>query len=86
MYPLMGLSIDSTPLVPYFREWQSADKLFKATAKFIFLDSNGEVNLEKADGKKTTIELSVLRKEDQDYVKEQLESEKKIHKNEKTKE
>jgi hypothetical protein len=72
MYPLMGLSIDSTPLIPQMRHWESTDKLFRATAKFIFLDSNGEVNLEKADGKKTTIELSVLRKEDQDYVKEQL--------------
>jgi hypothetical protein len=50
--------------------------LFKATARFILLDKD-EVNLEKADGKKTTIELAVLRKEDQDDVKKQLESEKK---------
>jgi hypothetical protein len=62
--------------IPYkgFRNWESTDKLFKATARFISLEKN-EVNLEKADGKKTTIELSVLRKEDQDYVKKQLEIE-----------
>jgi hypothetical protein len=60
--------------IPYkgFREWQSTDKLFKATAKFISLDSNGEVTLEKEDGKQTTIELSVLRDIDQRYVQEQM--------------
>jgi hypothetical protein len=60
--------------IPYkgIRNWESTDKLFKATAKFISLDDKGEVTLEKANGKQTTIELSVLRKEDQDYVKEQL--------------
>jgi hypothetical protein len=72
--------------IPYkcFRNWESTDKLFKATARFISLDKD-EVNLEKADGKKTTIELSVLRKEDQDYVKKQLESEKKTVDDEKAK-
>jgi hypothetical protein len=72
--------------IPYkgFRNWESTDKLFKATARFISLDKD-EVNLEKADGKKTTIELSVLRKEDQDYVKIQLESEKKTVDSEKVK-
>jgi hypothetical protein len=72
--------------IPYkgFRNWESTDKLFKATAKFISLEK-GEVNLEKADSKKTSIELSVLRKEDQDYVKRQLESEKKTIDDEKVK-
>jgi hypothetical protein len=60
--------------IPYkgVRNWESTDKLFKATAKFISLDDKGEVTLEKENGKQTTIELSVLRKEDQDYVKERL--------------
>jgi hypothetical protein len=67
-----------------FREWQSTDKLFKTNAKFISLDK-GDIILEKADGKRTTIEFSVLRKEDQDYVKEQLNPETKTPKNETTK-
>ncbi|MDR3233402.1 MAG: hypothetical protein LBT46_07045, partial [Planctomycetaceae bacterium] len=48
--------------IPYkgFRIWQSTDKLFKTTAKFISLNK-GNVTLEKADGKHTTIEFSVLR-------------------------
>jgi hypothetical protein len=70
MYPLMGLPIEDTPLIPQFREWQSTDKLFKTTAKFISLDKE-EVILERTNGKRTTIEFSALRKEDQDYVKEQ---------------
>jgi hypothetical protein len=72
--------------IPYkgFRNWESTDKLFKATARFILLEKD-EVNLEKADGKKTTIEFSALRKEDQDYVKRQLESEKKTVGDEKVK-
>jgi hypothetical protein len=72
--------------IPYkgFRNWESKDKLFKAAARFISLEKD-EVNLEKADGKKTSIELSVLRKEDQDYVKKQLESEKKTVDEEKLK-
>jgi hypothetical protein len=72
--------------IPYkgFRNWESTDKLFKATARFISLEKD-EVNLEKANGKKTTIELAVLRKEDQDYVKKQLESEKKTVGDEKVK-
>ncbi|MGL6193457.1 MAG: SHD1 domain-containing protein [Thermoguttaceae bacterium] len=53
-----------------FREWQSTDGLFKTTAKFVSLDQ-GDVTLEKADGKRTAIELSVLRQLDQDYVKTQ---------------
>jgi hypothetical protein len=72
--------------IPYkgFRNWESTDKLFKVTARFISLEK-GEVNLEKADGKKTSIELSVLRKEDQDHVKKQLEPEKKTVDDEKAK-
>jgi hypothetical protein len=62
-----------------FRIWLSKDKLFKTTAKFISQDK-GEVTLEKSDGKRTTIEFSALRKEDQDYVKMQHESEPKINK------
>jgi hypothetical protein len=56
-----------------FREWQSTDKLFKTTAKFIALEKD-DVVLEKQDGKRTTIGLNVLRKTDQDYVKTLLES------------
>jgi hypothetical protein len=81
MYPLMGLPIEGTPLIPQLREWQSTDKLFKTNAKFISLD-NGDVTLERANGQCTTIEYSVLRKEDQDYVKEQLNPETKTPKNE----
>ena len=65
-----------------FRRWQSTDGLFQTTAKFITLDK-GEVTLEKADGKRTTIELSALRQEDQDYVKSQLETEKQTPENKK---
>jgi hypothetical protein len=74
MYPLMGLPIEGTPLIPQLREWQSTDKLFKTTAKFITLEKD-DVVLEKQDGKRTTIELKALRKTDQDYVKTLLESE-----------
>jgi hypothetical protein len=84
MYPLMGLPIEGTPLIPQLREWQSTDKLFKTNAKFISLE-NGDVTLERANGQCTTIEYSVLRKEDQDYVKEQLNPETKTPKNETTK-
>ncbi len=56
--------------IPGFREWQSTDGLFQSTAKFVSLEK-GEVTLEKSDGKRTSIELSALRKEDQAYVKEQ---------------
>jgi hypothetical protein len=66
----MGIS-DSPLLVPYARDWESTDGLFKTNAKFVSLDKK-EVTLEKANGKQTTIELSALRKEDQVYVKEQL--------------
>jgi hypothetical protein len=44
------------------------DKLFKATTKFISLD-NGDVTLEKTDGKRTTIEFSVLRNIEQRFIK-----------------
>ncbi|MDR3234644.1 MAG: hypothetical protein LBT46_13455 [Planctomycetaceae bacterium] len=54
-----------------FREWKTTDGLFSPTAKLIALDK-GDVKLEKADGKRITIEFSALRKEDQNYVKEQL--------------
>ena len=72
--------------IPYRggRNWQSTDKLFKTNAKFISLE-NGDVTLERANGQCTTIEFSVLRKEDQDYVKEQLNPETKTPKNETTK-
>jgi hypothetical protein len=56
-----------------FREWQTTDGLFSPTAKLIAIDQ-GDVKLEKADGKRITIEFSALRKEDQDYVKEQIEA------------
>ncbi|MDR1384935.1 MAG: hypothetical protein LBJ67_13965 [Planctomycetaceae bacterium] len=71
MYLLMGLPIEGTPLIPQIRNWQSTDKLFKTSAKFISLD-NGAVTLEKTDGKRTTIEISVLRDIDQRFIKEQL--------------
>jgi hypothetical protein len=81
MYPLMGLPIEGTPLIPQLREWQSTDGLFKTTAKFIALEKN-DVVLEKHDGKRTTIELNVLRKTDQDYVKTQIATvEKTVKKN-----
>jgi len=67
-----------------FREWLTKDGLFKPTAKFISLDKK-DVKLEKEDGKQITIELSALRKEDQDYVKRQIESETKNPKDEKPK-
>jgi hypothetical protein len=54
-----------------FRDWQTKDNLFNATAKFISL-SKGNVTIEKENGKRATIELSALRKVDQDYVEEQL--------------
>ncbi|MGL6193826.1 MAG: SHD1 domain-containing protein [Thermoguttaceae bacterium] len=55
-----------------FRAWKSTDDLFKVEAKFISFDEkNKNVTLEKADGKRTTIELSALRQLDQDYVKTQ---------------
>jgi preprotein translocase subunit YajC len=72
--------------IPYkgFREWQTNDGLLTLTAKVISVDKK-EVKIEKEDGKQFTIELSALRKEDQDYVKRQLNSETKASKEEKTK-
>jgi uncharacterized protein YktB (UPF0637 family) len=61
----------NAPPVSDYRNWESTDGLFKTNAKFISLDKK-EVTLEKANGKQTTIELSALRKVDQDYVEEQL--------------
>jgi Fe-S cluster biosynthesis and repair protein YggX len=60
--------------IPYkgFREWRTNDGLLTLTAKLISADKN-EVKLEKEDGKKFTIEIAYLRKEDQDYVKKQRE-------------
>jgi hypothetical protein len=60
--------------IPYkgFREWRTNDGLLTLTAKLISADKN-EVKLEKEDGKKITIEIAYLRKEDQDYVKKQRE-------------
>jgi hypothetical protein len=51
-----------------FRIWQSKDKLFKADAKFIAV-KNDEVTLEKRNKKQTSIEISVLRHDDQEYIK-----------------
>jgi hypothetical protein len=48
--------------------------LFKVTAKFVSL-AKDEVTLEKSDGKQTTIEFSVLRAVDQEYVNLRLEAE-----------
>ncbi|MDR1384489.1 MAG: hypothetical protein LBJ67_11705 [Planctomycetaceae bacterium] len=72
--------------IPYkgFREWQTNDGLLTLTAKLISADTQ-EIKIEKEDGKQFTIEISYLRKEDQDYVKKQLESEKKTPEGEKTK-
>jgi hypothetical protein len=60
--------------IPYkgFREWRTNDGLLTLTAKLISADKK-EVKLEKEDGKKFTIEIAYLRKEDQDYIKRQLE-------------
>jgi hypothetical protein len=77
LLPLLGEDATKIELLkPQFRNWQSADNLFEARAKFISLDKKNDVTLEKENGKQTTIEFSALRKEDQDYVK-QLEPEKK---------
>jgi len=59
--------------VPYkgFRQWESFDKLFKVTAKFVSLNED-LVTLERADGKEINIELSVLRAEDQEYIRHLL--------------
>lgn len=58
--------------IPYdnYRNWETTDGLFKAKAKFTSSDRKS-VTLEKKDGNKVTIELSALRQEDRDYVKEQ---------------
>jgi hypothetical protein len=61
---------DALPLSD-FRTWQSKDKLFKTTAKFISLDK-GNVTIEKSDGKRVTIELDAFRDVDQRFVKDQL--------------
>jgi transposase len=44
-----------------------------------------EVKIEKEDGKQFTIEIAYLRKEDQDYVKRQLDSKTKTPEDEKAK-
>ncbi|MDR0610771.1 MAG: hypothetical protein LBG58_11720 [Planctomycetaceae bacterium] len=64
-----------------FRIWLSKDKLFKTEAKFISTNKD-DVTIENKDGRRSTIELSALRKEDQDYVKRQLDSETKTSKDE----
>jgi hypothetical protein len=72
--------------IPYkgFREWRTNDGLLTLTAKVISINKK-EVKIEKEDGKQFTIEIYALRKEDQDYVKKQLESEKKTVDDEKVK-
>ncbi|MDR2171267.1 MAG: hypothetical protein LBP59_14075 [Planctomycetaceae bacterium] len=50
----------------------SKDKLFRADAKFIKVN-NDEVILEKRDGKQTSIEIPVLRHDDQNYIKRKIE-------------
>jgi hypothetical protein len=57
--------------IPYqgFRNWETTDGLFKTTAKFISTQ-NGEVTIEKGNGKRTTIELKYLRQVDKNFVKE----------------
>jgi hypothetical protein len=72
--------------IPYkgFREWKTNDGLLTLTAKLISADKK-EIKIEKEDGKQFTIEIVYLRKEDQDYVKRQLDSETKTLKNEKSK-
>jgi hypothetical protein len=57
-------------LKPQFRLWKSSDGFFETRAKFISIDKNNEITLEKENGKQTTIEFSALQKIDQDYVKE----------------
>jgi hypothetical protein len=67
-----------------FRIWLSNDKMFKTEAKLISINKDS-VTIENKNGKQSTIELSALRKEDQDYAKKQLESEKKTVDEEKVK-
>jgi hypothetical protein len=54
-----------------FRIWRSKDKLFEADAKFVSANDK-ELTIEKRDGKRTTIELKLLRKTDVVYVSDQL--------------
>jgi len=56
-----------------FRNWESFDALFKVTARFVALEGD-HVLLERADGKQTNIEFSVLRMVDQKYVHHRLAS------------
>jgi hypothetical protein len=72
--------------IPYksFRQWQTNDGLLTLTAKLISADKK-EVKIEKEDGTQMTIELSAFRKEDQDFVKRQLEPAKESVKDSKTK-
>jgi hypothetical protein len=67
-----------------FRIWLSNDKMFKTEAKLISSNKDS-VTIENKNGKQSTIELSALRKEDQDFVKRQLEPEKKTIDDEKVK-
>jgi hypothetical protein len=55
-----------------FRIWLSKDKLFKTEAKMISADKDN-VTIKDKQGRQSTIELSALRQEDQDYVKRQRE-------------
>ena len=61
--------------IPYkgFRQWESVDGSFKATAKFVSLKGD-VVTLEQANGKQTNVRLSILREGDQEYVKQRLEA------------
>jgi hypothetical protein len=52
-----------------FRIWQSVDALFRVDAKFISINDKNEAVLEKRNGKKTTIEIDILRQHDKDYLK-----------------
>jgi tetratricopeptide (TPR) repeat protein len=52
-----------------FREWNSRNKIFKATAKFVS-NENGTITLEKENGKKTIMKYADLCDEDQKYINE----------------
>jgi hypothetical protein len=71
LLPLLGEDAKKiTTLKPQFRNWKTTDGLFETRAKFIAIDLKNDVILEKENGKQTSIELSALQKNDQDYVKE----------------
>jgi hypothetical protein len=56
-----------------YRYWESQDRKFRTTAKFVSFDkSTNKVTLEKPNGKKTVARLHQVRYEDMKYIREQM--------------